>query len=147
MHFYLKSGRSPNHFFGYRKFKFAIVLYFFKLTRSKLESNFTIFWVMMRPSYSIFGFIALALALPNFLNHFNLGGTFISNPVKFNQLSFEQFVAGETKTIRKTKSIKERDGRLRLLQRIAYWNLRSGVEWNQMKIENLTAATVKYKFC
>ena len=66
--------------------------------------------------------------------HFSLcqGGGFVSVEVTFNQLMFEQFVAGETETILSVHNKKEKKGRLRLLSKITRWRLRPSVSWPQL---------------
>ena len=66
--------------------------------------------------------------------HFSLGQQtgFIGLNIQFNQLTYEQFMAGEMSTIINTKNDIECEGRMQLLCRIALWRLRAGVAWQQV---------------
>ena len=67
--------------------------------------------------------------------HFSLcqGGSFVATEVTFNQLTYEQFLAGETHTILRCRNKKERAGRQRLLATITRWRLRTSVAWSQIR--------------
>ena len=66
---------------------------------------------------------------------FTLGQTsvFVASEIGFNQLTYDQFIAGEITTIARTTSRKEKAGRIRLLQNIAHWKLRPSVYWQQLR--------------
>ena len=67
--------------------------------------------------------------------HFSLcqGGAFVATEVTYAQLTYEQFMAGETHTILRCRSAREKEGRLRLLSALTRWRLRSSVAWAQIK--------------
>ena len=67
--------------------------------------------------------------------HFSLGQTsgFMSSPLQFHQLSYEQFIAGELNTIMNVTNSDERKGRVALLQKIANWKLLANVNWQQIR--------------
>ena len=52
--------------------------------------------------------------------HMSQNPRYVTSPLTFNQLTFQQFVGGEVRTILKTASLAENIGRLRLLSKIAY---------------------------
>ena len=56
-----------------------------------------------------------------------------ASEVTFNQLTYDQFLAGEFSTINRTDSHREKEGRIRLLERITHWKLRQGVAWSQLR--------------
>ena len=66
--------------------------------------------------------------------HLTLAQTsvFVTTEIKYNQLTYEQFLAGEISTINRVCSQTERLGRLRLLQHVAHWKLRPNVTWPQL---------------
>ena len=67
--------------------------------------------------------------------HYSLcqGGGYVSAEITFNQLSYDQFIAGEVHTILRTKSSTEKRGRIRLLSTIARWKLRTNAVWSQIR--------------
>ena len=67
--------------------------------------------------------------------HFTLGQTspFVPTDIAFEQLIYDQFVAGEITTISRTTSRNEKHGRIRLLQNISHWKLRNAVSWIQLR--------------
>ena len=67
--------------------------------------------------------------------HFSLGRTsgFIGQNVRFENLTYEQFMAGELLTINSTIDMNEARGRTKLLQRVAMWRLRTNVSWPQVR--------------
>ena len=52
--------------------------------------------------------------------HMSQNPHYVPEPLSFNQLSFQQFVGGETRTILKADSDEEIYGRLRILSKVAY---------------------------
>ena len=52
--------------------------------------------------------------------HMNQNPRYVTSSLNFNQLTFQQFVGGETRTIQKCKDEQEKSGRLRLLSKVAY---------------------------
>ena len=67
--------------------------------------------------------------------HLSLGqcSGFIGQNVRFDNLSYEQFMAGELTTICDVKDKIEMVGRIQLLQRVAMWKLRTNVPWTQIR--------------
>ena len=67
--------------------------------------------------------------------HFTLSqtGSFVSSDITFNQLKYEQFMAGEVSTIKRAKSKTEKEGRIRPLEKIMHWKLRHSVSWLQLR--------------
>ena len=67
--------------------------------------------------------------------HFSLGRTsgFIGQDVKFENLTYEQFIAGKLLIINAATDPDEILGRTQLLQRIAMWRLRNNVSWPQVR--------------
>ena len=55
---------------------------------------------------------------PQIWPHYNLAYGFVTTSIQFHQLSFEQFVAGETKTIQNASDPLEITGRLNLMSRL-----------------------------
>ena len=72
--------------------------------------------------------------------HVNLQLAYAAAPVVFSQLSFEQLMAGEIKTIQECQDKKEVDGRLRLLSKLA-WHRTRNYPWG--KLRDLYAAIVR----
>ena len=66
--------------------------------------------------------------------HYSLGqiGGYIASSLEFNQLSYEQFIAGELRTISNTRSRTETRGRQRLLEQVGSWRLRANTSWPQV---------------
>ena len=66
---------------------------------------------------------------------FSLGqiSGYIGQNIKFEYLTYEQFMAGELVTIGNTTNKDEIKGRTQLLQRIATWKLRTNVTWAQVR--------------
>ena len=52
--------------------------------------------------------------------HMNQNPRYVTEPLTFNQLSFQQFVGGECRMILKTRNVDEVYGRLRVLSKVAY---------------------------
>ena len=67
--------------------------------------------------------------------HFSLGqiSDFIGLNIQFHQLTFDQFMAGETKTILTCHDEEEWEDHIQLLNRIAQWYLRTNVSWPQIR--------------
>ena len=72
--------------------------------------------------------------------HFNLQLAYAATPVAFAQLSFEQMVAGEIKTIRDSQDKVEAEGRLKLLSKLALLKARN-YPWG--KLRDLYAAIMR----
>ena len=53
--------------------------------------------------------------------------------IRFEYLTYEQFMAGELVTINNTQNKEEIKGRTELLQRVATWRLRTNVSWAQVR--------------
>ena len=64
--------------------------------------------------------------------HFNLAFGFVSSNVTFNDLTYEQYIAGEVRTIIRAKDPIEKQGRLLLMERFAYLKHR-GYQWKNLK--------------
>ena len=66
---------------------------------------------------------------------FSLGqiSGYIGQNIKYEHLTYEQFVAGELVTIGNAVNKQEVKGRTSLLQRIATWRLRTNVSWPQIR--------------
>ena len=63
--------------------------------------------------------------------YYNLAYSFVTETVQFHQLSFEQFVAGELKTVLDTTDPFEIRGRLGLMSRLAYLK-QKGFTWSNL---------------
>ena len=63
--------------------------------------------------------------------HYNLGFGFVTAAVPFNQLTFEQYIVGESKTIMKSRNPTEIRGRLQLMSRVGYLK-QKGYRWPQL---------------
>ena len=72
--------------------------------------------------------------------HYNLQCAYAATPLTFNQLTFEQLIAGETKTISNSADNVEKLGRLNLLNRLSVLR-NKGYPWP--KLRNLYAAVVR----
>ena len=72
--------------------------------------------------------------------HYNLHYEYAAKPVEFNQISFEQYIAGETKTIMSCSDVLEIKGRLNLMFRLAHLK-QKGYGWNSLR--SLYAAVVR----
>lgn len=57
---------------------------------------------------------------------------FVHKPVAFDKLSFECFIAGESRIIELSKDPNEMMGRLRLMQRVCYWKA-GGAPWHKVR--------------
>ena len=64
--------------------------------------------------------------------HYNLMYNFVVDTVSFKELSFEQFIAGEVRTISKCKDLIEQKGRLNLLERLSYLK-HKGHSWQSLR--------------
>ena len=71
--------------------------------------------------------------------HNHLDPQFIHNIPKFNDLSWDQMVAGELAVILTTKSEKQKLGRIKLLRQLAYWKIRSN---DVLRVRKLYTAVV-----
>ena len=71
--------------------------------------------------------------------HYNLHYEYASKPIEFNEINFEQYIAGETRTILACEDVLEIKGRLNLMFRLAHLKQR-GHGWENLR--SLYAAVV-----
>ena len=64
--------------------------------------------------------------------HYNLNYAFITQPIEFHQITFEQYIAGEGKTVLNSVDPNEIRGRLNLLIRISYLK-QKGYSWPNLR--------------
>ena len=69
---------------------------------------------------------ASTIKKPQLLPHNHLDPHFVSHMPKFQDISWDQLVAGEVAIILQAKSHTQAMGRLCLLKQLAYWKLHSG---------------------
>ena len=72
--------------------------------------------------------------------HYNLHAAYAATPITFDNLTFAQLVAGESKTINKCKNVDEIKGRLGLLSRLSLLT-EKGYPWEKLRC--LYAAVVR----
>ena len=72
--------------------------------------------------------------------HYNLHYEYASKPIEFNDINFEQYIAGETRTILACEDVLEIKGRLNLMFRLAHLKQR-GHGWENL--QSLYAAVVR----
>ena len=76
---------------------------------------------------------------PQLLPHNHLDPHFVNQMLKFQDISWDQLVAGEVAIILQAKSCTQALGRLCLLKQLAYWKLHSS---NLHKVRQLYMAVV-----
>ena len=58
---------------------------------------------------------------------------FVGRDIEFDELTYEQFIAGELTTIVNCNDKIEKRGRTELLQRVTLWRMRANVTWPQIR--------------
>ena len=72
------------------------------------------------------------IKMPQIWPHYNLSFGFVTAAIQFHQLSFEHFIAGETKTVLNASDPLEISGRLNLLSRLSYLK-HKGYSWSNLR--------------
>ena len=83
---------------------------------------------------------ASSIKKPQLWPHNHIDPHFVSHLPKFQDISWDQLVAGEVAIILQTKSCTQAMGRVHLLKQLAYWRLHSG---NLYKVQQLYMVVVR----